>query len=139
MKKFIITTIFCYCNLVIFGQTIVENKVDEFTKSIKIRTSWEVWNRGDMNYNYVRVSKIDDWYFLDWRIICGVNSISEGGKFMMILSNDSVITLKNDKHVLSCLGCGSTGIIGANYHGINTTISLDLEMIKILKKFLLKK
>lgn len=121
--KYLIVSLLVLSSLSLKAQRIEENKIDDFTKTRVTRTSW--------NYLYksggwvplwlgVRVSKINDTYWLNLKIMNGghVESILEGAKFMLMLSNDSVVELANSAYAISCTGCGAIGFVGSAGQGL---------------------
>jgi len=66
------------------SQEVVENEVDEFTGYSIIRTSWEKLNMSMKFTAYFRISKIDEDYTFDLKMMMGgsVFSIGEGQEIM---------------------------------------------------------
>lgn len=128
------------------AQTIKENQVDEFTKNKVIRTSWEFISKSKV-YAHVRASKINDEQTLDFRIMLpgGLGSgdhvfaIPQGDAIMIKLENDSIRTLKNTEHKISCSGCGAVNIVGSQAEGIEIFSLLNKADFEQLSKYKIKK
>jgi hypothetical protein len=126
----------------IHSQTIKENQVDEFTKNKVIRTSWEFISKSKI-YAHVRASKINGDQTLDFRFMLPggdhVFAIPTGDAIMFKLENDSIITLKNTEHKISCSGCGAVNIIGSQAEGVEIFSILSQADIEQLSKYKIKK
>ncbi|HTC00882.1 MAG TPA: hypothetical protein VK705_09385 [Ferruginibacter sp.] len=127
-----------------YSQKIAENKIDDFTKTSVIRTTWDNLYKGGLSNPFwisIRVSKLNSSYWIDIKTMNDnkVQSIQEGGKFLLMLTNDSIIELNNNKYVISCIGCGATGFIGSGGEGIETSFLLNDSLKGILQKIPLKK
>ena len=118
------------------AQNIVENKVDEFTKTSIKRTSWENLTSSIIYTTYFRFSKINNELFFDLKLIDGtVFYISEGQEIMFKLSNDEILTLNNFKSEHTCTGCGAKGFVGSTGNGIQVSYPLNKEHFELLKKY----
>lgn len=118
MKYFIFFTL--SLPLSALSQKLVENKVDDFTKALVKRTSWETICKKGNFWTYARCSKIDSSRYLTFRIMSNkkVYVVNEGNELMLKLTNDSIVTLHTIKRAISCIGCGSIGLIGSAADGI---------------------
>ena len=117
------------------GQTLKENKVDEFTKNTVKRTSWEPIAKTTSIYGHVRGSKINNIYYLDLRSMFNggeVVGIKEGPVVMFKMNTDSILTFNNLKHTVACKGCGAINIIGSDGYGVELNIPLTNEQIDYL-------
>jgi hypothetical protein len=117
------------------SQTLKENKVDEFTKNSVKRTSWEPVSKMGKIYAHVRASKINDQYYLDVKTILlagDVFGIKEGDVVMLKMSTDSILTLNNPKHLVSCKGCGSVNIIGSDGYGVELNLPVLPDQVDYL-------
>lgn len=119
--KLIYVFILTFFTQSVFSQTLVENKVDEFTKTSVKRTSWDVICAKSGLYVYSRASKLNESRIITLRIMMGTSvfSIRKDAKLMLKLSNDSIVTLYNSEYALSCRGCGSINIVGYNNPGVS--------------------
>ena len=116
------------------GQKLAENKVDDFTGNSIKRTSWETLNMTMTFTAYFRISRINDNFFFDLKMITGsVFSIGKGQKLMFKLSDGEIIELQNFKYAISCIGCGAKGISGSGVQGIRVLYPISSENIKKLK------
>ena len=122
--------------LIWLGQSIAEDKIDEFTKTSIKRTSWESLTSSIIYTSYFRFSKINDDFFLDIKLIDGnVFSIDEGQKIMFKLSNDKILALQNLEHQITCTGCGAKGFVGSTGQGIQVSYPLNKENFDMLKEY----
>lgn len=111
------------------AQKLVENKVDDFTKAKVKRTTWEPICREAGFYAYAKASSINDQNILSIKFMGkgSVYSISEKDQIMIMLQNDSIISLNCMKYTLSCKGCGATGLVGSNAYGISADYAFTSE------------
>lgn len=117
------------------AQKIVENKIDEFTKHRVIRTSWEelAYKFNGSMYAHTRLSHIDSIYFLELKYVGNsTNGMMEDAEFMLKLSNDSIVTLRNLKYKLQCTGCGAIGINSAGRLGLDVDFKITPEQLRLL-------
>ena len=121
MKSIIIASLLLVCHHT-FSQTIVEDKVDAFTKKQIKKTSWETLSNIGRIYSYTRVEKIDSTIWLNLRFITGSTiAMREDAKFMLMSDLDSVVSLQNSSFQLSCTGCGAIGFYGSAAPGIDVS------------------
>jgi hypothetical protein len=135
--KHLMFAIICFTSAYAHAQTIRENKIDEFTKNSVKRTSWEPISKIGKIYGHVRGSKINDQFYLDLKCILdggNVVGIKEGPVVMLKMNTDSVITLINQKHIVSCKGCGSINIIGSDGYGVELNLPLTNDQVEYLTK-----
>ena len=135
-------TIICFLclSIVTHGQMIKEDQVDEFTKNKVVRTSWEPLTKKGKIYSHARVSKINTTTYLDFKIMLSagltmdhsVFAIEKGETVMLKLNNDTIVTLNNPEHLISCTGCGAINIIGSGVQGIHLKIDLTDNQISTL-------
>lgn len=127
-----------------FGQKLVENKIDEFTKAYIKQTSWEILNPINFSnklYAFTSFRKIDSTYFLDFKITLRngpVFSINQGDE-LMFKTSDSVISLSNSEYQISCTGCGVKGINGSGLEGVKVTYKIPANDIFYLLNNKIKK
>ena len=115
------------------AQKIAENKVDDFTHAKIRRTTWN-----DLDFKFsgpmivrTRINQIDSLYYLEVKYMChGACSMRQGDVFMLKFSSDSIISLPNPELKLSCIGCGSTGLMGSNALGLDLSFNITHEQIK---------
>lgn len=128
--------IFLFAPLLSPAQKIVENKIDDFTKSKVIRTNWETFLIAKQLSGYVRCSQIDERLFLEFKIMLGggapVFSVKEGESLMLKLNTDSIVSLSIPKSEVSCKGCGAIGLIGSAAHGMHLEFFLTKTTIETL-------
>lgn len=128
----------CFCLLIIsalcstqtlFAQKLKENKVDEFTKNSVKRTSWETLTTNMQFTAQYRLSQINKDKLFDFKIIQGgkVLGMKKGEEMMLKLENGEIVTLTSLESATSCVGCGSTNIVGSAAQGISVTYSLSDE------------
>lgn len=124
-----------------FGQKLIENKVDEFTKKSVKRTTWSklVWTPSI--YMHSQVSKINEDYSFSIKLMHNKTafSINEGDEIMFILENDSVMKFPSVKYAITCRGCGSVDFIGASDPGIETHYLLNKSQLEYLSDNKIKK
>jgi hypothetical protein len=142
MKKILILATLIFSTVFCFAQKLEKNEVDEFTGNSVKRTSWEDLvlsnNLTDLANTFAskfRISKIDDFYYFDFKLmLSGDFSIEEGQLLMLKLGNDSIVKLSNLEHKTTCLGCGAVGVAGSKFPGISVSYVLSTEQIDELKK-----
>ena len=135
MKKlFIISTILLSTHL--FSQTIIENKVDEFTKDTIKRSSWEKWIYSFTNgTGYYSILEQNGIKYLNLKYgNDSVFSINKDDKLMFQLENGEIITLYNQEFTITCTGCGAYNFLGSKAEGINVYYKLSDENLKKLKE-----
>lgn len=119
------------------AQTLVEDKIDDFTKNRIKRTSWEILFRQSGLKNptniFYNVSKVDSVYGLTMKIMLGnVFSIDTDDELMIKLENDSVISLHNYRYTISKKGGGSIGYWGSAMQGLTALYEIDNNQYKLL-------
>lgn len=131
MKRLFLFLVFA--PLFAVSQRIAENKVDEFTHNMVKRTTWDLlaYKFNGSMYAHTRISLINKDYFLQLRYLCRSGcAIGEGGRFMLKLDNDSIITLVSIKSEIACTGCGATGLVGAGVLGLDLSFTATEEQIR---------
>jgi hypothetical protein len=120
---------------VLSAQNLEKNEIDEFTGNTVKRTSWETFNNNTGFYGHFRISKINNSYFFDLKMMIGnsVFSINQNDELLFKLSNDDVVTLNNIEYSLACIGCGAKGFAGSQGYGVNTSYPISIEQIEQLK------
>jgi len=140
--KFIafIITIFLFLHKHSFTQTLVENKVDEFTNNKVMRTSWETLNISWKYTGYFRISQINETMYFDLKMSIAeglskgrIFSIGEGQEIMFKIESGEIIKLKNLKHEVTCIGCGAIGYAGSAGYGLSVSFLLSKENAEKLK------
>ena len=121
-----------------YGQTLEENKVDEFTDNTVKRTSWETLNMTMSFTSYFRISHINDNYYFDLKMMIGgtggkVFSIAKDQEIMFKLDNGEIVKLPNLEYTITCTGCGAKGLSGSNAQGIKVSYSINKEQFEQLK------
>lgn len=131
----ILTVIFLGTTSLTFGQTLEENKVDEFTNNTVKRTSWETLNMTMKFTAYFRVSSINDHDYFDLKLMLGgkVFSIGKDQEIMFKLDNGEFVKLPNLKFTITCTGCGAKGYSGSAAQGIKVSYPIDKEQFEKLK------
>ena len=136
-KRFFLTMIFTLgISFQIISQELVVNKIDDFTGNTVKRTSWETLNMTMKFTAYFRISKINDNYYFNLKMMLGggsVFSIGEGQEFMFKLSNGEIIKLPNLEYAITCTGCGAKGFSGSQAQGIQVSYRIMPEQIEKLK------
>lgn len=118
------------------GQSLEENKVDEFTNNAVKRTSWELlcFSMKNNFTSYFRISRINEYNYFDLKLmIGGIFSIDKDQEIMFKLDNEDIVKLLNLKYEVTCKGCGAIGLSGSNVQGINVSYTLDEEQFEMLK------
>jgi len=131
----LLTILFCIAAKS-FGQKLDENTVDDFTKKSIKRTSWEsLFATSGSGQAHYRFSVVDNDETLDLRYNQNgkIFGISEGLQFMLKLDNGDVITLLNPSFVITCKGCGATGMNGSGAEGIQVFYPITKEQSDKLK------
>jgi hypothetical protein len=135
--------VFLLCSILLIGssnflhgQKLSENEVDEFTGNTVMRTSWETLYASLKFTSYYRVSKINNDYYLDLKIVMNgaVFSIDEGAELMIKLKTSEIISLSNLEFKVTCLGCGAKGLAYSSAQGIQVSYKLSKSQIDELKK-----
>lgn len=134
-RTFLSVIIFICLSFQILGQELVENKIDDFTNNTVKRTSWETINMTMKFTAYFRISKINDNFYFDLKMMIGtgVFSIGEGQEIMFKLSDGEIIKLPNLEYAITCTGCGAKGFSGSQAQGIKVSYGITPEQIKKLK------
>lgn len=138
----IITIAICLGYFITNAQELKENKIDEFTKTLVKRTSYEIVVQNTTMNFFIRVSKLDSLKFLDVKMIAGMGkivAIERDSKLMFMLENGEIITLNNSQTAVSCKGCGARGFSGSAAYGIATSYSITNENYTKLKLSIIKK
>lgn len=118
------------------AQKIAEDKIDEFTKHRVVRTTWEAISRTNDFWAHLRVSKIDSEYYFNLKFFRShgqVLAVSNGAKVMLMLSNDSIISLYNLGDQVSCTGCGAISINGSGVMGLDLNCLISEGQYRLLK------
>jgi len=111
---------FSYC------QELAENRVDDFTKDVVKRTSWEKFAWTSDFRSYARISKINETSVLGIKFFArSFTTIDKGADIMLMLEDGQVITLKNSKYEICCIGCGSIGMYMSNTYGLDISAILS--------------
>lgn len=141
MKRLLLFIAFATISAIASAQELKENKIDEFTKLALKRTSYETLVQNFKMNLFIRGSKIDSTTYLDIKLMIGgkVFSIQENADLMLMLENDSIVTLKNLKFALSCKGCGAKGFAGSAAEGVQTSYVIDDAELKALTTHNIKK
>lgn len=134
MKKYIqlafLLTIF---STGLFAQKIKQREVDEFTKNKVVRTSWETIN-ADLKFTCsIRGTKINDSFYLDFKIMMGMGgvfAVPDGESIMLLLDNDEVIKIQNPEHTISSVGAGATGMMGSGSDGVFLSCKVTQEQLE---------
>ena len=125
-----------------FAQKLKENKIDEFTNASVKRTSWETITYSGRFVAYARISKIDDTYYLNLRVMLPsseVFSIDKGDELMIKTVTDSIVTLYNLEYGISCTGCGAKGLLGSGVQGMEVSYKIPSEIVSYLLNNKIKK
>lgn len=110
-----------------------ENYIDEFTGNSVKRTSWETLNMTMQFTAYYRISKINDHYYLNLKMMLNkVFSISKDQEFMFKLDDGTVLKFLNLEYTTTCRGCGAKGFSGSEAQGIEVSYPVKKEQIDIL-------
>ena len=123
------------------GQTIEENKTDEFTGARIVSTNWDWLNYGAEATLYTRIRFVNGRYSIHvkYAITGGrygvIFSIRNDDQFMLKLANDTIVKLKPISGEVSCQGCGATGFIGSAGYGTHTIYPLTPEQIELLYQY----
>lgn len=127
--------LFSLCTFKTFGQTLKEDKVDEFTNQKIKRTSWETLNQTMAFAAYFRISRINDQDYFDLKLMIGVSvfSIEKDQEIMLKLSNGEIVKLPNCKYAITCKGCGANGLAGSSSEGIQVSYLLNKENFEKIK------
>ncbi len=123
-----------------FGQHLTTNKIDEFTKSAIKETSYESLTSLTFNssvLSYFKFVKVDSILYLKLLFATGtkVFSVRKDGEMMLKLSNDSILIFDNLKYTISCEGCGSKGITGSVYEGVELSFVVNNSQYNQLKNY----
>lgn len=129
-------------SLIAFSQTIIEERIDEFTGDTIVRTSWETLHAGFDFASYFRVTWINSDFYFELKLMVA------GGKVFSINKNDEIILKFNDgsimkinamKYGITSIGAGARGLSGSNAMGLEMNYFLQNRNIKILDKKLIEK
>jgi len=144
MKKIAFLTIIISVLLAnnLFGQKLKENEVDEFTNNTVKRTTWESLNQSMKFTAYFRISKINDNYYFDLKLMLGtgpVFSIAKDQELMFKLTGGEVVKLKNLEYAITCRGCGAIGLMGSDAQGIQVSYPINSEEVEKLSEIAIEK
>jgi len=130
MKKLLVLSLVLWPSIT-FSQKIEENKIDEFTKSNVLRTSWEKLVYSMKGTIFFRVSKIDNNTYLGIKMMLpgrsgrgDIFSISKDAELMLHLKTDEVVRIKNTEYATSGIGEGAKGFAGSSAWGIHANYTL---------------
>jgi hypothetical protein len=134
MKKFLFLASFL--PLFTQAQKIVENRIDDFTHdSVKV-TSWDplVWNFGPNMKMRTRVSAVGEKLFLNVTLMRpGPDmEMTEGANLMFKTEEGKIITLRNPKDQLSCIGCAAKGLYASDAPGLVLSFPISREDMRLL-------
>lgn len=129
----------CLLGLIPFfasGQSLKEDKIDEFTKHVVKRTSWEVLTQTFKMQTFGRISKIEDQYYFDFKVAMGgpLFSIGKDQELMLKLANETIVTLPNPTLKIACRGCGVPGFAGSAGLGVEIAYPLTIAQLDELRK-----
>lgn len=103
------------------------------------QSSWETMNNSSKGFTmYYRFVKENDERTLEVKLMVhkGISNIpftvSEGKRFILRFKDGSVVELLNLKNTQSCIGCGSTGMIGSKAEGGKMYYSITLDQFEYL-------
>lgn len=132
MKKLLF--VIAFAPLFSTAQKIIEDKVDDFTHMHVVRTDWEMlYSKFSGVIIHARISKLDTLVYLELKLMgAGVVGMAENTDLLLKMANDSVVTLKNLKSTISCIGCGAVGMSGSKLQGIELSFPLPASEKKIL-------
>jgi hypothetical protein len=138
MKKILLAGLLCLLAFASFGQEIVEDEIDEFTRVKNVTTSWALLVR-KVNAYYMRFRKVDTFYLMDVKIMggpsgCEVKGVIKNDWFMFRTFDDSIITLKADESAIMSLGGGAFGLAGSTAWGILLTYRVTKEQLELIRK-----
>lgn len=143
MKRIILLIVLLSISTIVKSQSLVENKVDEFTEKAIKRTSWETMTMKFGFVTYFRVSSVNHYKYFDLKMMIGsdgkVFSISKDQELMLKLDNGEIVKLKNIESTVTCRGCGAKGLSGSSAHGIKVSYSINQDEFNLLKNNLIKK
>lgn len=129
-----------FASLVTNGQKINKTK-DEFTKKTITETEWyRVAGKGmSAFFSNIKVTDIDEAKFLDLKLMLNnkIFGINKGSELMLLLTNDSTITLTCLKGEVSSKG--AVGYVGSAGYGTHTSYALTKEQAEMLSKHAIKK
>jgi len=118
------------------GTALIKNEVDSFTGTSVKRTSFEEasdrYSLSASMYNFIRFSKIDNVYYLDFKtILAGGNvfAIDANDELMLKLSSGEILKLKALKFRTTCKGCGAEGLSGSGRQGMLQNYRISEEQV----------
>jgi hypothetical protein len=119
----------------LYGQTLEEDKVDEFTNNSIKRTSWETLNMSMDFTAYYRISSINNQKYFDLKLMIGakVFSINKDQELMFKLENGEFVKLPNLEYSITCTGCGAIGFSGSQAQGAKIMYPIDDAQFEMLK------
>lgn len=118
------------------AQKLEKNGIDEFQKVLVKETSQEQITGTSTNLNAIlRAKQIDNEKVLVFKFISHgeAMAIAEKAPLMLKTKSDSVITIYSMKASISCIGCGSKGLLGSGNLGIEAWYSINDSQIDFLK------
>lgn len=141
MKKTLYIVVICFfLAFDLTAQKLVEDKIDEFTKSVIKKTEWCAFTKKNGSArpyrSEFRISKINNEVIFELKMMLNdkVYSIKEGDEIMFLMADKSVVTIKNLKYVITTQGEGAVGYGGSANLGTHTMYLIDTEAIKQLKE-----
>lgn len=141
MKYVFVLTLLILPGLYGNAQKLEQNEIDEFTKKVIKRTSWEPMWRTMGSSVFFRTSNLDDIYVLSLRMMLGgsIFSIQQSEKLMLKMDDDSVIILNCAQYALTCKGCGAIGFGGSTGEGLQAEYPIDKDQLDYLFNHKVKK
>jgi hypothetical protein len=134
MKQFLLLLL-SLLTLNTFSQSLVENKVDEFTKTKILKTSWEPLTRKQNFYLFTSARSLNGDILLDFKVnLRRIFAIREEGSIYLKLSNDSIVVLKSTNTKISCKGCASVGLTTEYMEGVETSATIAPDVLELLIK-----
>jgi len=138
MKKYIqLALLLILFSTSLFAQKIKKREVDKFTKNKVVKTSWETIN-ADLKFTCsIRGTKINESYYLDFKIMMGMGgvfAVPDGESIMLLLENEEVIKIHNPEHTISSVGAGATGMMGSGSDGVFLSCKVAQEQLESIAK-----
>lgn len=127
------------------AQKLQENKIDEFTKALVRRTNWIDLHKKKGSWrphkSVYQVERVNNTININVKMMLNntVYSVNEGDAMMFLMTDGTVVTLKNKTYQLTTYGVGAPGYVGSDNLGTECKYEVTNEDIKLIQSGIIKK
>lgn len=117
-----------------YCQQIDEIIVDDFSGDTTITTTWEPLTAPLVPDSFVRIRKLNQGYYLDFKIIQrSVFTVYQNQKFTLLTADQEAIEFNIAETKISCIGCGAKGLKGFKQLGMELSFLISDETLSLLQ------